>query len=157
MSDRVRVEDPAYMRRAAKRMTFALVMVLALTSFFTVGGISLVRAGELPGLPFAIGGAVLQLAAVVLVVAALGVRSSLRDQSVSRSSMVRARRTIRVVRLTLFGTALALILYAVARLALGDPWTLLTVAVIGFALLLLARGTKAIITAQDRSLSPQQT
>ena len=38
-------------------MTIALVFLLVLTTFFTVGGISLVAAGELFGLPFAVGGA----------------------------------------------------------------------------------------------------
>jgi hypothetical protein len=50
-------------------MTVAVVIVLVLTMFFTAGGISLLAAGELPGLPFAVGGAVLQVAAITLVVA----------------------------------------------------------------------------------------
>jgi hypothetical protein len=157
MSDRIRVEDPAFLRRAAKRMTLALVMVLALTSFFTVGGISLVKAGQLPGLPLAIGGATLQLAAVVLVVATLGIRGSLRDQTVTRSSLLRARGTTRVVRVVLFAALVALMLYGVVRLALGDPWSLLTAVIIGIALFLLARGTRVLLAAQNKSLSPQQT
>lgn len=45
------------MRRAGTRMLIALIIVLVLATFFTAGGISLTAAGELPGLPLAVGGA----------------------------------------------------------------------------------------------------
>lgn len=152
MSDRIHVDDPAFMRRARRRMTVALVMVLILTSFFTAGGISLVAAGELPGLPLAIGGAVLQIAAIVLVVATLRVGRSLDGQTVTRSSLRTARRTAGAVRLTAVVTLLALLLYGAVRFALGDHWSIVTAGIIGIALFFLARGGKALRRAHDQSL-----
>jgi hypothetical protein len=155
MSDRVHVPDPALMRRAGRRMTTALVIMLILTTFFTVGGISLVIAGEFAGLPLAVGGAVLQIACIVLVVATLRVRRTLDGRTVARSSLLTARRTAgRVQRIALV-TLFALILYGVVRLLLGDPWSLITAFLIGIGLLLLARGSKAMGRAQDQALAPQ--
>jgi len=154
MSDRVHVADPALMRRAGRRMAFALVMVLILTTFFTVGGISLLVAGELPALPFAVGGAVLEIAAIVLVVATLRVRRTLDSETVARSSLLTARRTAGWVRRITLVTALVLIAYGIVRVVVGDPWSLLTAGIISVALLLLARGAKAMRLAQGRVLEP---
>src|SRR5687768_11297425 len=144
MSDRVPVPDPALLRRAGRRMIIALVLVLFLTMFFTVGGIALLAAGELAGLPFAVGGAVLQLASIVLVVATLRIRRTLDDRSVARSSLVAAHRTAGQVRRVALGTLFALILYGVVRLLLGDPWSLATACLIGIGLFFLAKGCKAM-------------
>src|SRR5690349_23707022 len=130
-SDRVHVPDPALLRRAATRMTVAVVILLILTTFFTAGGISLLAAGEPPGLPFAAGGAVLQLAAIALVVATRRVRRTLDGQTVARSSLISARRTSGWVRRSTLATLLALIAYGAVRLALGDPWSLVTAGIIG--------------------------
>lgn len=157
MSDRVHVPDPALMRRAGRRMAYALVMLLILTTFFTVGGISLLVAGELPGLPFAVGGAVLAIAAIVLVVATVRVRRTLEGQTVARSSLLTARRTAGWVRRITLATAAALIVYGIVRVFVGDPWSLLTAGIISVALLLLARGSKAMRVAQSRQLDPQST
>jgi hypothetical protein len=91
---RVRVPDPALMRRAGNRMIRTLIIVLVLVTPLTVGGLSLVAAGELPGLPLAIGGAVLELAAVAVTAAAFRVRSTLDHETISRTSLLAARRPL---------------------------------------------------------------
>ena len=156
-NDRVPVPDPALMRRAATRMTVAVVIVLVLTTFFTAGGISLLIAGELPGLPLAIGGAVLQIAAIALVVATWRVRRTLDAQTVARSALQTARLTSGWVRRITLTTLFALLGYGVIRLALGDPWSLVTACVISIGLFLLARGSKAIGLAQEQALNPRAT
>lgn len=45
-----------------------------------------------------------------------------------------------MLRIALLAVVLALLTYALVRAALGDYWTLLTTAVIGFVLALLQRG-----------------
>lgn len=152
---RIQVPDPALMRRAASRTVLVLVVVLALTTFFTAAGVSLLAAGELPGLPFAVGGAVVQLALVVLVVAMLRVRRSLDGQTIARTALVTARRTTVAVGRAALATLAALLLYALARLTLGDRGTLLTAGIISPALLTLSVGTKRLRKAQDQSLSPR--
>ncbi|MET8153699.1 hypothetical protein ACIBSW_27515 [Actinoplanes sp. NPDC049668] len=157
MSDRVHVPDPELMRRAGRRMTTALVIMLILTTFLTVAGISLVAAGELAGLPLAVGGAVLEIAAIVLVVATLRVRRTLDGRTIARSALLTARQTAnRVYRVALV-TTIALIGYGVVRLVLGDPWSLVTACVISIGLFLLARGSKSMGLAQDQALNPQAT
>jgi len=134
-------------------MVRTLVIALVLTSFFTFGGISLVTAGEVAGLPFAVGGAVLQIAAVALVGAARGVSRSLESQTVARPAMVAARRRVAVIRRVALGTVIVLFLYGVTRLVLGDPWSLVTAALIGFVLFLFANGIRATLKAHDQALA----
>jgi hypothetical protein len=134
-------------------MTIALVFLLILTTFFTVGGISLVAAGELSGLPFAVGGAVLQIGAIALVIGTWHIRRTLDGQTVARSSLLTARRTSGWVRRITLATIIALIAYGGVRTALGDPLSLVTACIIGIGLLLLARGSKTIGLAQEKSLS----
>ncbi len=141
------------MRRATKRMTIALVFLLILTTFFTVGGISLVAAGELSGLPFAVGGVVLQVSAIALVIATWNIRRALDGQSVARASLLTARRASIWVRRVTLATIVALIGYGIVRTALGDPLSLVTACIIGIGLLFLARGSKTIGLAQEQSLS----
>ncbi|GAA3344165.1 hypothetical protein GCM10020358_46300 [Amorphoplanes nipponensis] len=157
MSDRVHVPDPALMRRAGRRMTVALVILLILTTVLTVGGISLLVAGELAGLPLAVGGAVLEVAAVVLVVTTLRIRRTLNAQTVARSALLTASRTAGRVRLVVLVTLLALVAYGVARLLAGDRWSLVTAGIIGIGLFLLARGSKAMRVAQDQALNTRET
>ena len=152
-NDRVHVPDPALMRRATRRMTVSLVFVLILTTFFTGGGISLVAADELAGLPFAVGGAVLQVSAIALVVATRNIGRTLADQTVARSSLQTARRTSGWVRRITLATLIGLIGYGVVRMASGDPFSLLTAGIIGIGLFFLARGSKVISRAQDQSLT----
>jgi hypothetical protein len=155
--DRVHVQDPAFMRRATRRMTIAVVFLLILTTFFTAGGVSLVAAGELSGLPFAVGGAVLQIAAIALVVATWHVRRTLDGQTVARSSLVTARRAAGWVRRVTLATLIVLLGYGVIRLTLGDPLSLITACIIDIGLFLLARGSKTIGLAQDQALNPRAT
>ncbi|MGW4946364.1 hypothetical protein ACWEOZ_32820 [Actinoplanes sp. NPDC004185] len=152
-NDRVPVEDPAFMRRATRRMTIALIFLLVVTTFFTVGGVSLVVADELSGLPFAVGGAVLQIGAIALVIATWNIRRTLDGKSVARASLLTARRTSSRVRRITLATVIALIAYGIVRTALGDPLSLVTACIIGLGLLLLARGSKTIGHAQEQSLS----
>jgi hypothetical protein len=95
---RIQIADPTLMRRAASRMVLGLVIVLVLTTFFTAGGISLLIAGELPGLPFAVGGAIVQLALIALVVASLNIRRTVAGDTISSTTLVAARRTATFVR-----------------------------------------------------------
>lgn len=152
-NERVHVPDPALMRRATRRMTVALVLLLILATFFTVGGISLVAAGELAGLPFAVGGGVLQISAIALVIATWNIRRTLADQTVARSSLLTARRTSGWIRRITLATTTALIGYGLIRIASGDPFSLLTAGIIGIGLFLLARGSRTISRAQDQSLN----
>ena len=152
-NDRVHVPDPALMRRATRRMTISLVLLLILTTFFTIGGISLVTAGELAGLPFAVGGAVLQVSAIALVIAMWNTRRTLAGQTVARSSLLTARRASGWVRRITLATIIALIGYGIVRTVLHDPFSLLTAGIISIGLFLLARGSKIISLAQDQSLS----
>ena len=152
-NDRVHVPDPALMRRATRRMTISLAFLLILTTFFTVGGISLVAAGELPGLPFAVGGAVLQIGAIALVIAPWNIRRTLDGQTVARSSLLTARQTSGWVRRIALATIIVLIGYGIVRITLGDAFSLVTAGIISIGLFLLARGSKTIGLAQDQSLS----
>ena len=148
-NDRVHVPDPTLMRRATRRMTISLVFLLILTMFFSVGGMSLVVAGELPGLPFAVGGAVLQIGAIALVIATWNVRRTLNGQTVARSSLLTARRISGWVRRITPGDNLGA---HRVRLALDDAFSLVTAGIISIGLFLLARGSKTIGLAQDQSL-----
>jgi hypothetical protein len=141
------------MRRAATRTVLGLVVVLVLTTFFTAGGVSLLAAGQLPGLPLAVGGAVLQLTLIVVVIAVLRVRSTLDGHTVARSALVAARRTAVAVRRTALLTLAALLLYGLVRLVFGDRATLVTSALIGIALWTLSVGANRLRKAQDQSVS----
>jgi hypothetical protein len=59
------------------------------------------------------------------------------------------------VRQVTLATLIALIAYGVIRLALGDPWSLLTACIVSVGLFLLARGSKAMGVAQDQALNPR--
>jgi hypothetical protein len=154
--NRVHVPDPVLMRRAGNRMVIAMVMILILTLPFTVGGISLLIAGELPGLPLAVGGFVLEICSIVLVAASLRVRRTLDGQTIARPALLAARRVAGGVRRTAVVTILALILFGLIRSAFGDGWSLLTAAILSIGLFLLARGTKTMGKAQDRALAQTQ-
>ncbi len=151
---RIPVPDPPLMRRAARRMTVALVVVLALTTIVTVAGFTLLATGQLPGLPLAAGGLILQLALIVLVVVTLRVRYTLDGNTISRAALADARRITVGVRRLALTTIAALLVYALIRLGFGDPWSLLTAVLIGIALWFLAAGAKRIRQAHDRSLAP---
>jgi hypothetical protein len=79
---RAPVPNPALMRRATYRMILPFIIVMVLLTFFTVGGISMVIHEELPGLPFAIGGAVAQLAVLALVGTVVCVRLTVNADTV---------------------------------------------------------------------------
>ncbi len=132
------------MRRGAWRTVLAGIVVLVLLTGFTAGGISMLLIGELPGLPFAVGGAAAQLAAIVISVTALRVRATLVQDTVSRHALQAAHRAYSMLRLTLLMVIVVLALYAIVRLVTGDPWTVLTAAIIGVVLWLLLRGSKRL-------------
>lgn len=150
---RIRVPDPALMRRAGTRMVIALVIVLVLATFFTAGGVSLTAAGELPGLPLAIGGAVVQLALVIIVVAVIRIRRTLTGQTIARSALTSARRTAIFVRRLALAAIAGLLAYALVRVILGDRWTLLTAVFISIPLWVVATGARRLRIAYDHSLS----
>jgi hypothetical protein len=134
-------------------MSISLVFLLILTTFFTIGGISLVATGELAGLPFAVGGAVVQVSAIALVIATWNVRRTLAGQTVARSSLLTARRSSGWVRRITLATIIALVGYGIVRIALGDPFSLLTAGIIGIGLFLIARASKTISLAHNQSLN----
>lgn len=140
-ASRIPVADPESMRRGARRSVFVGVILLILLTGFTVGGASILAAGELPGLPFTVGGAVAQLSVVSLNVAALRVRSSLDGRTVSRVAVHTARRVLAISYAVLLLTTGGLVSYALLRVAFGDLATLLTTAIISVPLWLLLRGT----------------
>jgi len=110
--NRIQVPDPELMRRAGTRMVTAMVLVLILTAPLTIGGISLAAQGELPGLPLAVGGAVLQLCCLVLVVATLRIRRTLDGRTIARSAL-----------LTAFIMGVGLLVLATGSKNLGRPKT----------------------------------
>lgn len=148
--DRQYVPDPALMRRACRRMILALIVFLVLSSPFTIGGISLVATGNLPGLPFAFGGAVLQIAALITVAATIAVRASLDDATVSGRAVSTSRRILTVTRLGILATIVALLLFAAIRVFLGDYWSLLTAVLISGALWLTASMLRRVRQSYDR-------
>ncbi|MEU8606419.1 hypothetical protein AB0C29_00195 [Actinoplanes sp. NPDC048791] len=138
-------------------MTIAVVIIVVLTTFFTAGGISLITAGELPGLPLAVGGAVIQIGAIVLLIATRHVRRTLTGQTIARSSLMTARQTSGWVRRIALATIVVLIVYGLIRLTLGDPWSLLTAGIIGVGLFLVGNASKNIGLAQSEALNGQGT
>lgn len=148
-SQRVTVADPAGMRRGARRAIRAGIIVLVLLCGFTVGGIAMLRAGELPGLPFAAGGATAQLAVLLIVFASVRVRATLTGDTIASRSLVSSRRIIQATGWLLLVVTAGLGVYAVIRAALGDPWTLLTAAIIAFILIALYIGTRRLKSGTD--------
>jgi hypothetical protein len=130
-----------------------MIAILILATPITSWGITLLAAGELPGLPLAVGGAALGIGAVVLASATLRVRRTLDNGTVSREAMLAARRTIGLVRSALLITLLLLLVYGIARVLVGEWWSLLVALLLAGVLYLLAIGASNIAKAQDRSLS----
>jgi hypothetical protein len=154
MSDhRIRIPDPALIRRAGNRMIAALVAILALATPLTIWGIVLTVAGEWAGVPLAVGGLVLAIAAITLTLSTLQIRGSLVRDSVSRESLLRARRTTRNVRRACLATLLGLLADGLIRGLVGEWWSMLTALVMGLVLFILATGTTNMAKAQDGSLS----
>lgn len=142
--DRVPVADPDTVRRGARRGIRATVIVQLLLTGFTASGTAMLLRGDHYGIPFAVGGAASQLASLALTVGGLRVSGSLRDDTVSRTALATAVRIFTTTWVALLVTAIVLGAYAVVRLAAGDPWPLLTTAVIGVPLLLLLRGARRL-------------
>jgi hypothetical protein len=90
--NRVHIPDPNLMRRAGTRITIALIIVLILTTPFTIGGITLLANGELPGLPLAACGAVVQIGCIVVVVFTLRIRRTL-NQALQQAKLTPAARS----------------------------------------------------------------
>lgn len=151
--DRVRVPDPALMQRAGTRMLLTLIIVLILVTPLTVAGITLLAAGEAAGLPLAVGGAVLGVAAIVLTATTRRIRRTLDQGTVSRRSLVTARRVSRQVRLASLTTLLALIVFGLVRGLSGEWWSLGTALLMGVALYVFANGTNTMVKAHDRALA----
>ncbi|MGC5305960.1 hypothetical protein [Micromonospora zamorensis] len=129
-----------------------IVLVILLTGF-TAGGIGMLRAGEIPGLPFAVGGAVAQVSVIVIVVTVLRARAGGDGRSLLRSRLVSASHLLGGLRRALLVALVALALYALVRVVLGDRWTLLTSAFIALFFWLIYRGVGQLM----RGLKEQQT
>lgn len=155
-SKRIGIADPAGMRRGAWRSARAGIILLILLTGFTAGGISMLQIGELPGLPFAVGGATAQLAVIAINVATLRIRSTLCGDTVSQRALLGARAIFAFTRAVLLAVMAGLAVYTLVRLVGGDPWTLLTTAVIGVTLGLLFRGTGRLRDGVDTMGRPPQ-
>ncbi|GIM97539.1 hypothetical protein [Paractinoplanes toevensis] len=154
--DRIQVPDPALVRRAGKRMIPALIAILILAAPITIWGVALLSAGELPGLPLAVGGLVLAVAAVMLTMSGLRVRQTLQQNTVSRESLRKARNVARGVRFASLGTLFGLVTYGLVRGLSGEWWSLLTALLVGIALYVLGNGASNAAKQQERSLvSPE--
>ncbi|MEV0156722.1 hypothetical protein AB0H57_23750 [Micromonospora sp. NPDC050686] len=141
--DRIPLPDPAAARRGARRTVVAGIVLVILLTGFTAGGTAMLAAGELPGLPFAVGGALAQVAVIVIVLATLWARAG-GDRGISRSRVAATLRILAGLRGLLLVALIALAVHALVRLVQGDPWTLLTGAVIALFLWLLYRGAGRI-------------
>jgi hypothetical protein len=150
--NRLHIPDPNLIRRAGTRMTIALIIVLILTTPFTVGGITLLANSELPGIPLAVGGAVLQIACIVVVAVTLRIRRTLNGTTIARSTLLTARQVTARTRHTALATIPALILFGLVRLAFDDRWSLGTACIMSIGLFVLANGSKNMRKAQDRAL-----
>jgi hypothetical protein len=156
-NDRIHIPNVDFMRQGAWRAVFAGTIVFLLVGGFTVGGISMVAAGEMPGLPFAVGGLVLQLSVIVMLSAVFRVRSSLDGDTVSRRAMTGAGNMHTGLGILLLCTLIGLALYSMVRfLLIEDPWTALTTLIIGVPLALtqvatglLRRGLKTRLAGGD--------
>ncbi|WP_222622274.1 hypothetical protein [Micromonospora endolithica] len=142
--DRIPLADPAKARRGARRTVFAGIVLVVLLTGFTAGGTAMLAAGEIPGLPFAVGGALAQAAVIAIVAAVLRARTGDGGRSLSRSGAAASLRILGGLRRLLLVALVALAVYALVRLVLGDPWTLLTAAFISLFLWLLYRGAGRI-------------
>jgi hypothetical protein len=140
----VPLPNPAAARRGARRTVLAGIASIILLTGFTAGGIAMLAAGELPGLPFAVGGLAAQLAVLVLVVTVLRARSGATSAGLSRSKLESAGEAFNFLRRVLLAVLVVLVGYAAVRAVLGDYWTLITTAIIGFVLLLLHRGARRL-------------
>ncbi|GAB3949252.1 hypothetical protein [Micromonospora vulcania] len=138
-NDRVPLADPAAARRGARKSVLAGTVVFLGLTGFTAGGTAMVTAGELPGLPFAIGGAAAQLSVAIIVGAVIYARSGATNELL-RNRLARSGRVIHRLKWGLLAVLVVLTTYALARLVMGDPWTLLTASIIGTLLALLFRG-----------------
>ncbi|WP_410815060.1 hypothetical protein [Micromonospora sp. 067-2] len=138
-NDRVPLVDPAAARRSARRSIWIGTLVFLGLTGFTASGTAMVIAGELPGLPFAIGGATAQIAVAVIVGTLIYTRSG-ESAGLLRRRLASAGRIYRRLWWALLAVLVALAAYALVRLIMGDPWTLLTAGIIGVLLALLLRG-----------------
>ncbi|MEV4713292.1 hypothetical protein [Micromonospora sp. NPDC049374] len=143
-ADRIPLPDPAAARRGARRTVLAGIVLVVLLTGFTAGGVAMLTAGEIPGLPFAVGGALAQLSVIVVVVTVLRTRAGGDGVSISRLRIASASRILDVLRRVLLVALVVLAAYAVVRFFLGDPWTLLTGAFVALFLWLLYRGAGRI-------------
>jgi len=151
--DRIPLPDPTAARMGVRRVIRAGIVVLAVCIGFTVNGIALLRTGEIYGLPFAVGGPLIQVVAIILVVTVLRARAGGDGHSLSRSRLASASRDLGWLRWMVLVALVTLVVYAMARLALGDPWTLLTSAIVAVFLWLIHRGVGRLI----QGLRQQQT
>ncbi|RLP93463.1 hypothetical protein [Micromonospora sp. CV4] len=138
-NDRVPLVDPTAARRSARRSIRIGTLVFIGLTGFTASGTAMVTAGELPGLPFAVGGAAAQVAVAVLVGTLIYARSGSRE-GLLRNRLATAARVFRQLQWALLAVLVVLAGYALTRLIMGDPWTLLTAGIIGVLLALLLRG-----------------
>jgi hypothetical protein len=133
-------------------MMLATIVILILAVLLTSWGITLLVAGELPGLPLAVGGVVLGIAAIVLTTSAARVRRTLDHDTVSRESILEAQRVSQAVRSAILVTMAALAIFGVFRVLAGE-WSLLISLLVCAVLYLLARGAGATAKAQAQSIA----
>jgi len=125
--DRVPVPNPPAARHAARRLPFLLAGLLIALCLPTIGGIELMVAGSLAGLPLTIGGGALALIATTWTTLAIAIRASLAGDTTSRRTLTVARRITAgcaAADLIVLG---ALVLFGVVRASgFHDGWTLVT-------------------------------
>ncbi|MEU8181701.1 hypothetical protein AB0B85_11175 [Micromonospora sp. NPDC049044] len=149
--DRIPLVDPTAARRGVRRsVTISAFLLLGLTGF-TASGTAMVRTGEIRGLPFAIGGALTQLSIVVLVGSILYSRAGSDGTFISQARRTRTNRILKAHSWLLLVALVALGSFALVRLLLGDPWTLVTSAIVGAFLTLFYLGIVRILAASQRS------
>jgi hypothetical protein len=134
-------------------MIIPFIIVMFLLTFFTAGGVSMLTAGELPGLPFAVGGAIAQFAILTLIVAVLQVRLTLAGDTISATALAAASRTARLIRRIVLVAIVGLFIYGLVRVVLGDPWTLLAAALVSVVLGTVAVGAQRLGTRYQARLS----
>jgi hypothetical protein len=151
--NRVHVPDPALIYRAGIRSVLALPVILILSTVLISWGVTLLAAGEALGLPFAVGGVVLAISVIAITTATLGIRRSLDQDSISRESLLKARRIAKGVSFASLATVLALILFGLVRGLMGEWWSMLTTLLISVVLYVFGRAARNVAKAQTRSLS----
>jgi hypothetical protein len=132
------------MRRAGWRLLYPFVMLTLLLAFPTVGGISLIAAGETQALPMAVAGVAGELVVMAIVVTTLGVRATMVDGTVSRRAVLGAYRAMRLTRTLVITVLAVIVIYAIFRALTGDAWTMFTALVGGVILGLMAWATKRL-------------